>query len=349
LTGQRGINIAGRKIGESVLVVAEAGVNHNGSLKRALRMVDEAARARADAIKFQTFKAERLVSAGTPKTLYQRKSTAGRDQLEMLEALELSHQDFATISERARKRGIVFLSTPFDEESADFLETLGVPAFKVASGDLTNHPFLEYVAKKGRPIILSTGMSSLEEVGEAIAVIRSQGNEDIVLLHCVSSYPSDPADCNLRAMQTLRGNFNLPVGFSDHTRSIEVPLAATALGAVVIEKHFTLSRRLPGPDQRASLEPKEFRRMVSGIRMTEQAIGSSVKAPTESERDLRLVARRSAVAAVEIPKEEVITREMVVFKRPGTGIPPNELPILLGKRAARGIKRDEVLTWDMVV
>jgi N-acetylneuraminate synthase/N,N'-diacetyllegionaminate synthase len=266
----------------------------------------------------------------------------------MLKALELSHQDFAAISQRARKRGIVFLSTPFDEESVDFLETLDVPAYKVASGDLTNHSFLEYVARKGKPMILSTGMSHLEEIREAVAAIRGQGNGNVVLLHCVSSYPSDPADCNLRVMQTLRDNFNLPVGFSDHTMSVEVAMAATALGAVIIEKHLTLSHKLPGPDQRASLEPKEFQLMVSGIRTTEKAMGSSVKAPTESELELRLVARRSIVAALEIRKGQVITKEMVTFKRPGTGIPPNELRILLGKRAAREIKRDEVLTWDMI-
>jgi N-acetylneuraminate synthase/N,N'-diacetyllegionaminate synthase len=330
------------------LVVAEAGVNHNGSLKRALRMVDKAAEVGADAVKFQTFTAERLVSAGAPKARCQKKSASGRDQLEMLKALELSHQDFAAISERARKRGIVFLSTPFDEESVDFLETLDVPAYKVASGDLTNHPFLEYVARKDKPMILSTGMSNLEEIREAVAAIRNQGNRNVVLLHCVSSYPSDPADCNLRAMQTLRDNFNLPVGFSDHTMSVEVAMAATALGAVIIEKHFTLSHKLPGPDQRASLEPREFRLMVIGIRTTEKAMGSSVKAPTESERELRLVARRSIVAAVEIPKGQAITKEMVTFKRPGTGIPPNEFRILLGKHAAREIRRDEVLTWDMI-
>lgn len=311
-------------------------------------MVDKAAEVGADAVKFQTFTAERLVSAGAPKARYQKKSASGRDQLEMLKALELSHQDFAAISERARKRGIVFLSTPFDEESVDFLETLDVPAYKVASGDLTNHPFLEYVARKDKPMILSTGMSNLEEIREAVAAIRNQGNRNVVLLHCVSSYPSDPADCNLRAMQTLRDNFNLPVGFSDHTMSVEVAMAATALGAVIIEKHFTLSHKLPGPDQRASLEPREFRLMVIGIRTTEKAMGSSVKAPTESERELRLVARRSIVAAVEIPKGQAITKEMVTFKRPGTGIPPNELRILLGKHAAREIRRDEVLTWDMI-
>jgi N,N'-diacetyllegionaminate synthase len=347
LTEGRSIHIGARIIGKLVFVVAEAGVNHNGSLKRALVMVDEAARAGADAIKFQTFTAERLASAGTPKAQYQRK-TAGGDQLEMLKSLELSHDDFAAISERARKREIIFFSTPYDEVSVDFLESLSVPAYKVGSGDLTNHPFLEYVAKKDRPIILSTGMSSLEEIGEAVGTIRNQGNGDIVLLHCVSAYPCDPVDCNLRAMQTLREKFKLPVGFSDHTMGVDVALAATALGAVVIEKHFTLSRRLPGPDHRASLEPREFRRMVTGIRIVEKAVGGSVKAPTGSERELRLVARRSIVAAIEIPKRKLITKEMVVFKRPGTGIPPRELRRLVGRRATRQIKRDEVLTWDMV-
>jgi N-acetylneuraminate synthase len=348
LAVERSIRIGAREIGRSILVIAEAGVNHNGSLKRALRMVDEAARVGADAVKFQTFTAAKLVSAGTPKAQYQKKNTAGKDQLEMLKAVELSHRDFAALSERARKRGILFLSTPFDEESVDFLETLNLPAYKIASGDLTNHPFLEYVAKRNRPVILSTGMSTLEEIGKAIAVIRNQGNDRVVLLHCVSSYPCDPADCNLRVMQTLRESFNVPVGFSDHTMAVEVALAAAALGAVIIEKHFTLSRSLRGPDHGASLEPKEFRQMVRGIRTTERAIGNPVKVPTEGERELRLIARRSIVAAIGISKGQVITKEMVAFKRPGTGIQPSELQVLLGKRAAREIKRDEVLTWDMV-
>ncbi|MGA2461284.1 MAG: N-acetylneuraminate synthase [Candidatus Bathyarchaeia archaeon] len=345
---ENNVMIGGKRVGESVLIIAEAGVNHNGSLRRALKMVDEAAKAGADAIKFQTFVAERVVAKQAPKANYQKRRGRGKTQLEMLKPLELSRQDFVAISERARKRGIMMLSTPYDDESVDLLESLAVPAYKVASGDLTNTPLLEHIATKGKPVILSTGMATLEEIKAAVATIRHQGNDKIVLLHCVSSYPSKVAECNLRVMQLLRDNFKVPVGFSDHTMGTEVALAAAALGAVVIEKHFTLSRRLIGPDHRASLEVRQFREMVRGIRLVEEALGGPVKVPTKEELTMRLVARRSLVAAVEIPKDHVIAREMIAIKRPGTGISPSEIQKVLGKIARRAIKRDEVLTWHMV-
>jgi N-acetylneuraminate synthase/N,N'-diacetyllegionaminate synthase len=348
LTTQGVVRIGPKEIGRSVIVVAEAGVNHCGSLGRALRMVDEAARAGADAIKFQTYIAEKVASNRAPRADYQVKTARGKTQLEMLKSLELSRKDFVWISRRARMRGIVFFSTPFDYESVDLLEALEVPAYKVGSGEITNLPFLEYMAKKAKPIIVSTGMSYLDEVGDAVSAIRKQGNDRIVLLHCVSSYPADPAESNLRAMQTLREAFGVPVGFSDHTTGIEVALAAAALGAVIIEKHFTLSRRLPGPDQKASLEPKEFKKMVEGIRLVERAQGSSVKEPTKEEQKMRLIARRSIVASIDIREGQLITEDAVNLKRPGTGIQPRELSLLIGKRATRDIKRDEVLTWDMV-
>jgi len=337
-----------KKVGASVIVVAEGGVNHNGSPRRALTMVDEAAKAGADAIKFQTFITERVVSRGAPKADYQMKTGGGKTQLEMLKPLELSSRDFSEISERAQRRNLLFLSTPFDEESVDLLEELGVPAYKVGSGELTNLPFLEYVAKKGKPVILSTGMSYLEEVQEAVSTILNQGNDRIILMHCVTSYPANPADANLRAIQTLRETFNVPVGFSDHTLGMEVALAAVALGAVMIEKHLTLSQSLPGPDHKASLEPEEFGQMVRGIRVVERALGSATKAPTKEELKMRKIARRSIVASVEISEGEKITRSMVVFKRPGSGIAPRDLQLLLGKKAKRKIKPDETLTWDMV-
>jgi N-acetylneuraminate synthase/N,N'-diacetyllegionaminate synthase len=347
LTGG-GLLIGPKEVGRSVVVVAEAGLNHNGNLKRALRMVDEAARTGADAIKFQTFRTERVVSHSAPKAVYQRKTSRGKTQLDMLRSLELSQADFVTVSRRARERRVMFLSTAFDCESADFLDSIGVPAFKIGSGEITNLPFLEHVARKGKPIILSTGMSYLEEVRDAISAIHSQGNDRIVLLHCVSSYPANPEDSNLRAIQTLRDTFNVPVGFSDHTMGTEIAIAAAALGAVLIEKHFTLSRKLRGPDQKASLEPKEFAQMVRGIRLVEQAQGSGVKAPTKEEEKMRLVARRSIVSSVNIREGQLISEDMVDFKRPGTGICPKDIRLLLGKRAAHNIRRDEVLTWDMV-
>ena len=340
--------IGSKEVGKSIVVVAEAGVNHNGDLRRALRMVDEAASAGADAIKFQTFVTERVVSHQAPKAEYQKKASRGKTQFEMLKSLELSRTDFVAISKRALKRGIILLSTPFDCESVDFLEALGVPAYKVGSGEITNLPFLEYVARKGRPVILSTGMSYLEEVRDAVSAIRNQGNNKIILLHCVSSYPADPSDSNLRAMQTLRDTFDVPVGFSDHSMGTVVALAAAALGAVVIEKHFTFSRKLPGPDQKASLECGEFAEMVRGIRLVERAQGSPIKAPTGEEQRMQLVARRSIVASVDICEGQLITEDRLDFKRPGTGLSPKELPLLHGRRAARDIKRDEVLTWDML-
>lgn len=341
------ISIGTKRIGDSIFIIAEVGVNHNGSLKRALRMVDEVARAGADAVKFQTFIPELLVSKQAPKADYQ-KGSSGKNQLEMLQRLALSHEDFRELSKRAEKRRVIMLSTAFDEASVDFLETLNVPAYKIGSGDLTNLPLIEHVAKKGKPVILSTGMGTLDEVRRAVAAIREQGNQRIILLQCVSSYPSDPAASNLRAMQTLRETFHVPVGFSDHTLGIEVALAAAALGAVVIEKHFTLSRKLTGPDHEASLEPEDFQQMVRGVRTVEEALGKPEKVPTEEEMKMRLVSRRSIVASRDIGKGEVITKEMLAMKRPGTGIQPSDLPAILGKRAARRIKPDEVLTWEMV-
>lgn len=342
------IRIGNKTIGESVFIIAEAGVNHNGNLRRALKIVDEAASAGADAIKFQTFVAERLVSSQAPKADYQKRRASGKTQLDMLKALELSRQDFTAISDRARTRGIIMMSTPFDEKSVDDLESIGVPAYKVGSGDLTDLPLLGHIASKGKPIMLSTGMATLSEVREAVAAIRAEGNDQIVLLHCVSSYPSRPEDSNLRAMQVLRETFGVPVGFSDHTEGVEVAIAAAALGAVVIEKHFTLSRKLPGPDHKASLEPSQFLEMVKEIRLVERALGKAVKEPTQEELKMRLIARRSVVASADIGKGQLIAPEMLSLKRPGTGIPPKELQSVVGKRAAQFIRRDQVLTWEML-
>lgn len=311
-------------------------------------MVDEAERVGADAVKFQAFVTEHLVSSHAPKAGYQKKRGHGKTQRDMLKQLELSPHDFAVIAERARRRGIVMLSSAFDEESADLLEDLAVPAYKMGSGELTNIPLLEHIAKKGKPVLLSTGMGTLDEIQEALSAIRAQGNNQIVLLHCVSSYPSPARDSNLRAMQLLRERFAVPVGFSDHTEGVEVAYAAAALGAVIIEKHFTLSRKLLGPDHIASLEPSQFREMADGIRVVEQALGRAVKEPTPEELKMRLIARRSLVASMDIAKGQIISRQMVSIKRPGTGIPPKELRNMIGKRATRNIRRDQVFRWEMV-
>jgi N-acetylneuraminate synthase/N,N'-diacetyllegionaminate synthase len=334
--------------GAPVFVIAEAGVNHNGDLEMAKRLIDVAIKAGADAVKFQTFKAETLVTATAPKAEYQTQTTpVDESQLEMLRKLELSNEDHDELSAYCRRNGILFLSTPFDEDSADLLDALSVPVFKISSGDLTNTPLLEHVAKKRKPVILSTGMADLAEVRDAVETLNAAGCDEVVLLHCVSDYPADPADVNLRAIQTLRKTFNLPVGFSDHTQGLEVALAAAALGASVIEKHFTLDRNLPGPDHRASLEPDELTRFVSGIRTVESSLGSGEKVPTAREIETAKVARRSIVATQTIPAGTIVERNMIAAKRPGTGLPPARLNSIVGRKTRIEIPVGTLLTLDM--
>lgn len=272
--------------GRPCFIIAEAGVNHNGSLDLALKLVDAAVAAGADAVKFQTFRADRLVTLHAPKAAYQSETTGGAEsQFEMLRKLELDERGHRALVDHCASRGIAFLSTPFDEESADILETLGVPAYKLPSGELTNLPFLRHVAQKKRPMIMSTGMATMEEVGKAVEAVRIAECTDLILLHCVSAYPADPADVNLRAMATLAESFGVPVGYSDHTLGIEVALAAVAMGACILEKHFTLDRSLPGPDHRISAEPAELATLVASARKVEAALGNGVKRPSLSEAD----------------------------------------------------------------
>jgi N-acetylneuraminate synthase len=344
------VSVSNRLIGprQPVFVIAEAGVNHNGDLQLARQLIDVAVAAGADAVKFQTFQADRLVTPDAPKASYQVATTgAVESQLEMLRRLELSPEAHRELQTYSNEREIVFLSTPFDEEAADFLDQLNVPAFKISSGDLTNSPLLEHVAGKGKPVILSTGMSDLAELIEAVSVLNSAGCENPILLHCVSNYPASAADANLRAMQTIRAAFDVPVGFSDHTEGIDVALAAVALGACVIEKHLTLDRSLPGPDHRASLEPAELAQLVTSIRRIEIALGDGRKAPADSEVETARVARRSLVAVREIPAGAALEREMVVMRRPGTGLSPAMLPGLLGRRTARPIAAGALLDLAM--
>jgi N,N'-diacetyllegionaminate synthase len=328
------LEIQGRTVGTSApcFIIAEAGVNHNGDPSLARRLIDVAAEAGADAVKFQTFRADRLVSLAAPKARYQLRVTSGQEsQYEMLRRLELSEQDHRDLVEHARTRGICFLSTPFDEESADFLDDLGVPAFKIPSGELTNLPFLAHVAGKQKPIIMSVGMASLGECEAAVDAIESADNQRLVLLQCVSNYPADPADVNLRAMRTLHTAFGVPVGYSDHTEGLEVALAAVAMGACVIEKHFTLDRALPGPDHAASIEPVELEQLVRSIRIVESALGTSRKRPSQSEADTAAVARKSLVAACDLPAGAVLTDKLLTARRPGTGLPPAMRPHVLGR------------------
>jgi N-acetylneuraminate synthase len=340
------VRISNKLIGpqQPVFVIAEAGVNHNGDLKMARALVDVAVDAGADAVKFQTFKADRVATPDAPKAQYQLQTTGDSEsQLEMLRRLELSEDAHLEVQAYCHEREILFLSTPFDEHAVDFLDSLGVPAFKISSGDLTNSPLLEHVARKGKPVILSTGMSDLSELIEAVSVLNTAGCENPILLHCVSNYPANPATVNLRAMQTIRAAFDVPVGFSDHTEGIDVSLAAVALGACVIEKHFTLDRSLPGPDHRASLEPDEMRKLMESIRRVESALGDGRKVPDPSEIETAKVARRSLVAAYDIPAGATLERSMVVVRRPGTGLSPTQLATVLGHRSTRRIAAGTLL------
>ncbi|MFX1537421.1 MAG: N-acetylneuraminate synthase [Promethearchaeota archaeon] len=330
------VKMGGKIVGEGAptFMIAEAGLNHNGKLELAKKLVRKAAEVEADAVKFQTFVTEEFVSKND-KPMYK-----------LFKKLELSFSDFQELSDLSKDVGIMFLSTPLDFKTVNFLEKLDVPAFKIASGDLTNHPFLEYIAKKNKPVILSTGMATLEEVEEAVNLINSTGNNKLVLLHCVSTYPAPFEDANLRAICTLKQAFHVPVGFSDHTLNTLTPVAAVAIGASMIEKHFTLSKKLAGPDHRCSFDVNEFGKMVESIRQVEKMLGSSVKKPVKSEIAILKLARRSLVAKKKIHKGTRITEEMLAFKRPGDGISPTRKNIVIGRTAKVDIGRDELITLD---
>ena len=335
--------------GQPCFIIAEVGVNHNGDITLARRLIDVAATAGADAVKFQTFQADRLVSPTAPKAEYQQRMTGAEEsQWEMLRRLELSQPAHRELQEYAQLRHMLFLSAPFDEESADLLEALGVAAFKIPSGEITNLPFLAYLAHKGKPMIVSTGMSHLKEVETAVNTIKREGNDKIILLHCVSSYPAAPQEVNLRAIDTMAKTFELWVGFSDHTQGIEIALAAVAVGACVIEKHLTLDRNLPGPDHRISLEPPEFRALVQGIRKVEASLGHGRKEPSASAANTARVARKSLVAARDIPAGTPLTRELIAVKRPGTGLAPTMQLQLMGRTTRKAIPAGTLLTLEML-
>jgi len=345
------IQIAGRQVGPGhpCFVIAEAGVNHNGDLARAKRLVDAAAESGANAVKFQTFLSDKVISPAAPKAAYQSVTAgAAESQLEMVRRLELPFVAFRELRAYAREAGILFLSTPFDPESADFLASIDIPAFKVPSGEITNFPFLDHIARKGKPIIVSTGMSDLEEVEAAVKAIRAAGSREIALLQCTSNYPASASSVNLRAMKTMQERFNVPVGYSDHTMGIEVSLAAAALGACIIEKHFTLDRNLPGPDHKASLEPAELVQMVRGIRTVESALGDGIKSPAEEERDTRSVARRSIVAVRDLAAGTQLAPDAIAILRPGTGLPPSAMSRVIGKRLRVNVPAGTPITADML-
>lgn len=327
----------------SVYIIAEAGVNHNGSFKLACKLVDAAKTAGVDCIKFQTFKSENLVSQNAKKAEYQKKTTGDGSQADMLKKLELSYDEFRALKNYCDKVGICFLSTPFDLDSIDFLNSIDMPFWKIPSGEITNYPYLVAIAKTGKPVVMSTGMSEMEEIEATIYVLRENGTKEIKLLHCNTEYPTPFEDVNLRAMQTMRDRFGLGVGYSDHTKGIEVPVAAVALGATVIEKHFTLDRNMEGPDHKASLEPNELTTMVSSIRHIEKALGDGNKTPSPSEKKNIAVARKSIVAKRIINVGEVLTEDNITVKRPGIGISPMKWLDVVGAQAVRDFEEDELI------
>ena len=343
------IEIDGRAIGAGArcFIIAEAGVNHNGDVETAKRLVDVAVESGSDAVKFQTFSVDLLVAPDAPKAEYQRVTTGGEEsQAEMIRKLELPDAAFRELEAYCEERGIIFLSSPFDHASVDLLDEIGVSAFKVPSGEIVNLPLLRHIAQKGKPVILSTGMSYLGEVERAIRTVREAGNEQLVVLHCISNYPTDASDVNLRAMETMSRAFGVRVGFSDHTLGINVPLAAVALGACLIEKHFTLDRNMAGPDHRASLEPEELKAMVQGIRTVEQALGDGIKEPAESEFNTRQVARRSIYLRTAADAGTVLREEDLVALRPTGGIPPDQFDFVIGRRLRRSLPAGTLLTWN---
>jgi len=344
------IKIGTRHIGPgaAVYVIAEAGVNHNGSLELALRMVDVAFEAGADAVKFQAFKPEELVSREAELVSYQCASGAA-SQLEMLRKLQLFEDDFAELARRSSDVGIDFLATPFDERSLDMVVGLGVRAIKIASPDLVHLPLLERAARTGLPLVLSTGQADMREVVEAVSTITRAGGRQIALMHCVSAYPAPLEKANLRAVRTLKDKFGCPVGLSDHTVEPFTPELAVAVGADLIEKHFTLDRSMAGPDHSFSLDPADLRRMVEAIRSAESALGDGSIQADESELENKRLTRRSLVARVHIRRGQRITREMLAFKRPGYGLAPRELDWALGKHAHRDILPDEVVRREYLV
>ena len=346
------VEISGRKIGRNnkCFVIAEAGVNFNGDLDMALKLVDVASESGADVVKFQTFNSDRVVTGDAPKAEYAVETTGNQQShLDMMRSLEFTPDMHEPIIQRCASKGILFLSSPFDEGSADLLDDFGVSAFKIPSGEVTNIPFLCHIAEKKKPMIVSTGMCDLGEVDRAVSAIREHGNDQIILLHCVSNYPADPSNVNLKVMDTMSSAFGVPIGFSDHTIGNEIPLAAVAMGASVIEKHFTLDKSLPGPDHRASLEPKELEMMINGIRVIESAMGNGIKIPADSERNTADVARKSLVSSKNLSEGHVLVEEDIDIKRPGTGIPPFDKQVIIGRTLKKDLKRDTLFTREMFV
>lgn len=335
--------------GNPTFIIAEAGVNHNGDINLAKELIDKALIAGVDAIKFQTFKTEKLVTGYADMAEYQKNNTGVvESQFNMLKKLELSYESFIELQVYCKHKGIMFLSTPFDFESADFLESIGMMAFKISSADLTNIPLLTHIASFNKPMILSSGMATLSEIEEALNAIYCTGNKEVAVLHCTSNYPAKLQGVNLNSMNTIKSAFKVVSGYSDHTEGITVPIAAVAMGASIIEKHFTLGKDMEGPDHKASLSPSELKDMIVAIRGVELALGNGIKMYNPSEIDTMRAARKSIVVARDIKAGEVIDFADLDYKRPGTGLPPKFFTDIIGKKANRDIKVDEQIALNMI-
>ncbi|MFX1500404.1 MAG: N-acetylneuraminate synthase family protein [Promethearchaeota archaeon] len=331
-----------------VYIIAEAGSNHNRNIKQAKKLIEIAADAEADAIKFQIFSAETLYSQKTPNPEYLEDKVKNKSVWNLIKSLELPREWLGELADYARSHGLIFMSTPFDYNAVIELEKLKMLIYKIASFEIVDLPFLKEIAKTRKPIILSTGMASLGDIEDAINTIKKVGNNDIALLHCAINYPPPYEDLNLRVIETLKKAFQIPVGFSDHTMSTTIPSVCVALGATIIEKHFTIDRSLEGPDHKFALEPYELKEMIKNIRETELSLGSSEKILPDSEKNLYKLARRSLIAKRKIPKDKIIEEEDIIIKRPGYGIPPKFIKVIIGRIAKKDIEKDDIITWDLI-
>jgi N-acetylneuraminate synthase len=333
--------------GNPVFIIAEAGVNHNGDISKAKELIDAAVEAGVDAVKFQTFNTDKLTTKKAPKADYQNETTdKNESQYDMLKKLELSKEEHIILKEYCEKKNINFMSTPFSLDTVDLLEEINIDIYKIGSSDTNNLPLLKYIAQKNKPIILSTGMSTLTEVSEAVDTILNTGNDKLVLLHCVSNYPAEYENVNLKAMDTMKNAFNIETGYSDHTLGVEVPIAAAARGAAVIEKHFTLDKNMEGPDHKASLNPKELKNMVQSIRNIESSLGNGKKEPTKNEKKNLKTVRKSLVSNKALEKGSKIQIEDIDIKRPGTGIEPKFMYVIKDMKLIKDVKIDQILTWE---
>lgn len=329
---------------KKTFIIAEIGVNHNGSVELAKKMIKSASECGVDAVKFQTFKSEELVTNNAKTADYQEKNTNAKSQLEMLKKLELTFDDFKQLKVFAEKNNVMFISSPFDINSVDLLEKLDVPLYKLGSGELTNFELIDYVQKTAKPIILSTGMATLDEIKETYDFIENKDN--LIILHCITGYPTEFSEANLNFIKTLKSEFEVPIGFSDHSPGIELPIAAVALGACVVEKHFTLDKDMDGPDHKASLNPAEFKSMVDAIRNVEVAMGDGVRKFSDNELEIKKVARKSIILNQDVPEGTIITRDMLSIKRPGTGIPPKFINEIVGKTVVNDLKSQTIIKWE---